>query len=82
MVTWKEVSTLEGMKLLGLENATRGRVLTSWRNTVGVTRYSFRRRKGDGHILYRWGRLNHGAKATYIDGKLSTVVFYRENPHA
>jgi len=71
----KKVSAQEGLKLLGFDTrrAARGRVLVAI-GPVHSKRYSFYYRKGDGHTLYRWGRLAN-AEVSYIDGELSTVRF-------
>lgn len=75
-LSWRKLSAQEGLKLLGynLHNAARGSVLVA-QGPIKSKHYAFRYRKGDGHILYRWGRLT-GAEACYADGKLSTVRFY------
>lgn len=74
-LTVKKVSAQEGLKLLGfdLKRAARGRVLVAM-GPIHSKRYSFYYRKGDGHTLFRWGRLAN-AEVSYIDGKLSTVRF-------
>ena len=74
----RQVSAQEGLKALGwdLNHAARGHVMVR----VGVIKskyYAARYRVGDGHLLYRWGRLT-GAEITYLDGKFSHVVFKRD----
>ena len=71
----KRVSAQEGLKMLGwdLKKPQRGRVLVR----TGICRskhYSARYRIGDGHLLFRWGRLT-GAELTYVNGRFSHVCF-------
>jgi hypothetical protein len=76
-ITSRKVSTTEGLALTGQAWAKRGRVLVRM-GFAQVKRYSFHRRAGDGHVLFRWGRLA-GATVTQqegIDGV--TVVFDME----
>ena len=76
-----EVGTYEGLRLKGLEKATRGRVMLS-RDVNGTglglrkrRHFTFRLRKGDGHRITRAGRLA-GAKVTELDGKVTLVEFH------
>ena len=78
-LSWKKISAQEGLMLLGfdLRHAARGRVLVAT-GPIHSKRYSFYYRCGDGHMMYRWGRLLN-AEATYIDDELSTVRFFPES---
>lgn len=75
-LTWRKISAQEGLKLLGydLRRPVRGSVMVA-QGCIKVKHYAFRYRVGDGHTLYRLGRLL-SARATYADGELLTVVFY------
>lgn len=75
-LTWRKISAQEGLKLLGydLRRPVRGSVMVA-QGPIKSKHYAFRYRVGDGHTLYRWGRLT-GAQATYMDGELITVRFY------
>ena len=75
---WKKVSALTGLALTGQAGKVRGYVIVS-AGPGRVKRYAFRQRKGDGHILYRWGRLT-GATASYDGERLVSVVFDTNSP--
>jgi len=74
-ITTKHVAPQEALKLLGwdLNHPTKGKVMVST-GAIRVKYYSARYRVGDGHLLYRWGRLTE-AVLTYIDGKFSHACF-------
>lgn len=81
-LTVKKINAQEGLGLLGFNTRrpARGRVLVKT-GPVKLKRYSFYHRAGDGHTLYRWGRLV-SAEAHYIDGELASVVFCPETAAA
>ena len=74
----RKVSTVEGLALTGQAGAKRGRVLVRM-GFAQVKRYSFHRRAGDGHVLFRWGRLV-GATATYQEGVDGVTVVFDMEP--
>jgi len=73
-----EVSTIEGLRLRGLENAKTGRVMLSRPASGGLGLkkhlYFTFRRKADSYVT-RAGTLA-GAKVTELDGKVSLVQFH------
>lgn len=79
-----EVTTLEGLRLAGFENARSGTVwlkrpMPGRRSTLGHKRSKFRflRRAGDGHCITAAGRLV-GAEVTEVNGRVAWVQFYVE----
>lgn len=72
-LTWKNVSTLEGLALTGQKDTRRGHVIVSI-GTTKVKRYAFHKRIGDGRVTTRMGSLV-GARACFDNGELISVVF-------
>lgn len=67
--TTKTISVEDGLHLIGAKFSNRGAVQAEVLIRVGevqVKRYAVRRRVGDGHTVYRWGRLV-SAEVSYFD---------------
>lgn len=78
VITTRRVPAQEALRMMDwdLNHPARGHVMVR----IGVIRakhYAVRYRVGDGHLLYRWGRLP-SAELTFLDHKFSHAVFYRE----
>lgn len=66
----REVSTIEALQLLGLDQAASGKVMVAKDDTCrGQRRHiRFRLRKGDGHRITRRGRLSGATVTEFASG--------------
>lgn len=80
-VTRQRVSVEDGLKILGCKFSPSGVVKADVLVRCGLAnskRYAIRRRAGDGHTLYRWGRLVSAEVTTFSDSPYRYVVFIPE----
>lgn len=81
--TTRRVDCIEGFRILGARISPRGAAqadaLVKINGGPHVKRYSIRRRVGDGHTVYRWGRLVAAEVTESSDGGRPIVVFIPES---
>lgn len=75
-LTWYKVNTFEGLNLAcGQACPDHGNVIVQ--GPRGLKRYIFRRRKGDGHYITRWGRLSGATvcRDNTENGRVVSIIF-------
>lgn len=75
----KKISVEDGLHLIGAKFSPRGATQAQVNvrmNMCEIKRYAVRRRVGDGHTVFRWGRLVSCEATYYSDAPDSPVVIF------